>query len=84
MTENYDALRKRIPEFQGGYLPWMGAAFCSAEDHATVKAFFEPRIAELRGGPRNLAGSLEAIELCAARVAAHQINARKFFAAGAE
>ena len=29
-----------------------------------MQEFFEPRVAELAGGPRNLAGVVEAITLC--------------------
>ena len=46
-------------------MPWYAASFCSEGAAAKVQGFFEPRVAELAGGPRNLAGAVEAIALCA-------------------
>ena len=40
---------------------------CNDEAHAAeVEAFFAPLVDGLEGGPRNLAGALEEIRLCAA------------------
>jgi alanyl aminopeptidase len=64
-TEHFDALTARSGAAQGGGMPWYAASFCSEEAAAEVQQFFEPRVAELTGGPRNLAGAVEAISLCA-------------------
>jgi alanyl aminopeptidase len=64
-TEHFDALTARSGAAQGGEMPWYAASFCSEEAAAEVYQFFEPRVAELTGGPRNLAGAVEAISLCA-------------------
>jgi alanyl aminopeptidase len=45
-----------------------------------VQEFFEPRVAELTGGPRNLAGAVEAISLCAARAEAQRASVERAFA----
>jgi len=80
LTESFDAVKERIGQFRTGFLPWMGAGFCSEERAEQLQAFFAPKIEDLPGGPRNLAGALEAIRLCAAKVEAHQESAREFFA----
>ena len=72
LTENFDALSQRIATTRAGAAPWIFAGFCDREEARAVRAFFEPRIGALPGGPRNLAGALEAMELCAARVSAQR------------
>ncbi len=49
-------------------------------DADRVEAFFAPFIDELQGGPRNLAGAVESIRLCAALVRAQGAATRAFFA----
>jgi catechol 2,3-dioxygenase-like lactoylglutathione lyase family enzyme len=44
-----------------------------------AEALFAPRLAKLQGGPRNLAGALEAMHLCAAKVDAQRVSAVKWF-----
>ena len=44
-----------------------------------VEHFFEPRVAELTGGPRNLAGAVEAISLCAKKAVAHRPGVEQAF-----
>ncbi len=66
LTANFDALSERFGQRQLGGTPWYGASFCTADEAATVLAFFEPRVAELTGGPRNLEGAVERVRLCAA------------------
>ncbi|MCP4499317.1 MAG: M1 family metallopeptidase [Deltaproteobacteria bacterium] len=76
---NGDAILARFPTTAKGWAPWIGAGFCNKEQHAKVNAFFEPRLADLMGAPRNLAGALEAIELCEAQVHLHQASSNAFF-----
>jgi alanyl aminopeptidase len=66
-TEHLDGLRDRMATTRLGWVPWTFAGFCGAADRARVEALFAPHIAEWPGGPRNLAGTLEAIAMCAAR-----------------
>ena len=70
----------RLPGTQKGYVPWVGSVFCSDDKRKEVAAFFEPRLKDMPGAPRNLAGTLEAIELCQARVEVHNENAITYFA----
>ena len=79
MQANFDALVAHLPERDAGELPWLASGFCDDAHAAAVEAFFAPRIDKLSGGPRNLAGAIEAIRLCAARVAAQKTSAMEFF-----
>jgi alanyl aminopeptidase len=65
LTTHFDELTARFGASRGGRMPWYAASFCSEGAAAKVQGFFEPRVAELAGGPRNLAGAVEAIALCA-------------------
>ena len=80
LTESFDELEARLGSSQVGYVPWFASSFCSEEAAAEVERFFEPRVAQLAGGPRNLAGALEAISLCAAKVKAHRPAVERAFA----
>lgn len=80
LQASFDELLARLPAHHAGYLPRLAANFCSRDAAAAVSTFFTPRVASLPGGPRNLASSLEAIELCAARIDAHRDDAARFFA----
>jgi alanyl aminopeptidase len=79
-TEHWDRLAERIATTRAGAATWMFAGFCSAERAEAVRTFFTPRIDSLPGAPRNLRGTLEAIELCAARRDAHLGSVRTFLA----
>ena len=62
-----------------GRSPWLAASFCSAAATNDVSAFFGPKVSSLSGGPRNLAGALQSITLCAARVDAQQAGVVAYF-----
>ena len=72
LQENFDAFAERTGHAQAGNAPWYTASLCAREAADEVQAFFEPRVASLAGGPRNLAGAVEAIQLCAAKADAHR------------
>ncbi len=80
LRENLQTLLDEIPSDHGGYLVWVTASFCSAEEAAAVQELFGPRITALPGGPRNLAGTLETINQCAELRRTQQPSARAFFA----
>ena len=80
VTENFDALASRVGPHDAGRLPRLFAGFCDEPHAAAVEELFRPRIDDLPGGPRNLAGALEGIRLCAARVEAHREATTEFFA----
>ena len=70
--ENIDRILERIPEAGWGRVTFVGSAFCNTTKQAEVEAFFAGRIESLTGGPRNLAKTLEGIDLCVAKVQHHK------------
>ena len=81
LTSNFDALAARFGRQQLGGSPWHAASFCTGEAAAEVEAFFGPKVAERSGGPRNLAGTVEAISLCAKKVSLHRPGVERAFRA---
>ncbi len=79
LLAHFDDLVARISPERAGGLPWIAARFCD-EAHATAaEKFFTPRIAKLEGGPRNLAGALERIELCLVKRKKQEASLREYF-----
>lgn len=78
---NYEPLSARIATTRAADLPWYMAGFCDAAHASSVEAFFSPHVEALPGAPRNLAGALEVIRLCSARLDAQAGSLRAFFAA---
>lgn len=78
LEQNIDALIKKLPREVGAdfaaALPTVGYGFCDASGRAELAAFFEPRVKEYTGGPRNLAQALESVDLCIARKKAYEAS----------
>ncbi|MEM6956159.1 MAG: M1 family aminopeptidase, partial [Myxococcota bacterium] len=70
LQNNFDAVLARLPPGYAGYLPTLMGSACSEDEAAQALAFFEPRVGELPGGPRNAAQTAESIRLCVALRAA--------------
>ncbi len=70
--QNIDRILQRIPEPSWGRMTFVGSSFCDTAKQAEVEAFFAERIRTLTGGPRNLAKTLEGIDLCLAKVGQHK------------
>ena len=66
MKRNYDALKARLPRDFTTRFPRWASGLCTAAERSEMAAFFEPRMAEVDGGPRNLAQALERVDLCIA------------------
>lgn len=68
---NLDALLKKLPREVGGdfaaMLPDTGSAFCDETHRDEVKSFFQDKVKDYTGGPRNLAHTIEEIDVCIAR-----------------
>ncbi len=67
---HYDQIKSKLPQavdqnFAAFFPVLASASTCSNEGEAQAKAFFEPRMKDVVGGPRQLASSLEQIHLCA-------------------
>jgi alanyl aminopeptidase len=71
VMQNLDALLKKLPREVGGDfaadLPKVGDNFCDASNRDDLEAFFKPLVDQFSGGSRNLAQTLEGIDLCIAR-----------------
>ncbi|HEX9735090.1 MAG TPA: M1 family aminopeptidase [Thermoanaerobaculia bacterium] len=65
----YGVLAAILPDAYVSRTPMVASSFCDRELLADVRAFFEPRMREVHGGPRSLENVLERIEVCAALVA---------------
>ena len=78
LENHIDTLAPQIAPSRRGQLPWLAAGGCSQAAAEQVRTLFEPRIERLAGGPRNLAGTLEAIQLCIARQSRHRAAARRY------
>ncbi len=70
VQENFDKLNALMPSARGipfgATLPGVAGGFCDESRLIEAEKFFEPRIANLSGGERNLAKALESIRLCMA------------------
>ena len=75
---NFDALDARL-DSGSARLVSLSANLCTPEAATEVEAFWGSRIDAIPGGPRNLAGALESIRLCAARVENYREGANTTF-----
>ena len=80
LETNFDAIAGRVADTRAGSMPNFATPFCSKEMADRVQTFFAPRIEKLRGGPRSLAATVEALQLCAAQVDTQRDGVRAFFA----
>ncbi|MEP7124203.1 MAG: M1 family metallopeptidase [Byssovorax sp.] len=62
-----DAVLARLPPARAAYLAWSGAVFCDAAHADAIQKLFGERAKKLDGGPREIAGAVESVRLCAAR-----------------
>jgi alanyl aminopeptidase len=84
LMANFDAYTARFGEGGGGRtLSWF-ENYCSAELRAEIDDFFQPRIADIRGGPRRLALTLEQIDQCLALKSAHGAEVNAYYGAAAQ
>jgi alanyl aminopeptidase len=81
VKDNFDRLLATVPKHHGQtQLIEMASVFCDEPHAKDAEAFFTPaRLAQIDGGPRVLAGTLEDIRLCAAKRAAQEPSARELF-----
>jgi cytosol alanyl aminopeptidase len=81
---HYDEVLKRIPR-EGDFdaasaLPFVGGPFCDEPSRLAFVEFFQNRVGNFLGGPRNYAQVLEGIRLCEAQRAAQSEDVAQFFA----
>jgi alanyl aminopeptidase len=66
VRQNYVAILAKMPDAYGSRLPNLGRGLCTKPERDAFLAFFEPRVAKYPGGARNLAQTLENINICVA------------------
>jgi alanyl aminopeptidase len=86
VRDHYDGIKAKLPRAVGtdfaSFLPFVAAASgCSDAAQNEAKAFFEPRMKGVIGGPRNLANAMERIHLCAAAKPAAEEQISKYLSA---
>ena len=79
---NFAALAGRVDRDVPGDWPEYARGLCSEHDRAEIEAFWRLRIANYAGGGRELAQTLESIELCTRLKAAQQSRVAAFLGAG--
>jgi len=83
LKANYDAVVKRFPSGAGldyrAFLPSVGAGFCDESSRQEFTAFFQDKVKDYVGGPRNYAQVLEGIRLCEAHQASQAADLAAFF-----
>ena len=78
--EHYEALLAKAPREIVGSAPEIALGLCDPGARRDVETFFQGRIEKLPGGPRNLAQTLETIDLCIASRTAQEPSVREFLA----
>ncbi len=72
LAANEAALLQRLPKTSHPRIPAVAASgMCSAEEADMIEARYRERMADVEGGPRGLAQTVENIRLCAAQRAHH-------------
>ena len=71
VKQHYDEIKAVLPQSvdsdYASFLPFVASAsLCSDQGEADARTFFEPRMKNVVGGPRQLGSALEDIRLCAA------------------
>jgi alanyl aminopeptidase len=79
---HFDEIMKDHPSIfgndMGSFLPFAGGSFCDSASRGELQAFFSPKVDQYAGAPRNLAQTLEGIDLCIARKTAQQDSVKAF------
>jgi alanyl aminopeptidase len=78
VKQNWDALIGKFPTDWGAFMTFVAAGFCDEPHRRDAQAFFEGRSTKYKGGPRNLAETLERIDVCIAYKKAQQPSLREF------
>jgi alanyl aminopeptidase len=81
LQTHFDAYAAALPAQGRPNLPGFARGFCDQAHHDAAQAFFAERIRAYEGGERNLAQTLEGIQLCTAYRAKQGESLRAFLAA---
>ena len=76
VKQHYTELTERLPSHDGvdpgAFLIGALSGLCTVGERDELRTFFNERVKSISGGPRDLAQTLEEIDLCVARKAAHE------------
>ncbi len=67
VKRSFDSLAGAMPEQYSAGLVWTATGFCDTAHRDEIRAFFEPRLAKLSGGPNNLEKVLDIVAICISR-----------------
>ncbi len=86
LKDHYDGIRAKLPSSvntdYAAYLPRVASASaCSAPAQTDIRSFFESRMKNVMGGPRNLESALEQVDLCTAAKPAAEEQISRFLSA---
>jgi cytosol alanyl aminopeptidase len=73
VREHADVLMRRLPEESAARMPRWHQNLCSAGEREQLAQLYRPRMHALSGGGRNLAQTLEAVDIC---VRGREVNVR--------
>ena len=79
-VENMDTFLALLPQERRSVMISLANSFCDEAKITEIKELFEPRLDKMQGGPRQLAQTIETIELCAANREAQSPSVNRFFA----
>ena len=74
LRDHYDSIAKRLPEGAPARFPRLGAQLCDVNEKSEFENFLAPRTAKIPGGSRNMAQTLEEIDIC---IASRQLQSPK-------
>jgi cytosol alanyl aminopeptidase len=80
VAHNFDRFASYLGDRSVAYLFTVGASFCDAKHRAEVQAAFGPRAEKILGGKRDLAQTLEAVDLCIAAKAVQESSISRYLA----
>lgn len=66
VTERYEELARSLGEDSVARMPRWHAQLCTPQERTAVQALYQGKLARVAGGERNLAQTLEAIDICVA------------------
>src|SRR5271165_274823 len=78
VKQNWDALIAKLPTDFGAFLPGVASGYCDEAHRQDAASFFQGRSTKYSGGPRNLAQTLERIDLCVAFKKSQQPSVTEF------
>jgi alanyl aminopeptidase len=80
VKQHFDEIEAKLPPMYRPYMGYFAVGLCDEAMAPEIKAFLEPRMAKLDGGPRVLTQAMEQMALCAAARKAQTPAVEAFFA----